>query len=153
MEDAPPRAYTLDNYSLADLDGELKLIEAGEKLNKTRKAEIQDELERRLGAQLDAALAADNKDTGTATVILPGGGTAKRTIKKDVKYDGAALISIASTMPWETASLLFKITATLPEANYAGLVSNPDLKAKIDAARTVTPKAEAIKLDLPATAP
>lgn len=146
-------ATTFDNYSLADLDAELKLIDQAEKGNKIRKSEVQGELDRRLGQQLDAALAASGKDTGTASIDLPGGGTAKRTTKKDVKYDGAALIGIASTMPWEVANNLFKITATLPEANYAGLIANPELKAKIDAARTVTPKTEAIKLELPATAP
>lgn len=146
MTDTPSR---LHNLSLPELLSELNDIAARDAANKEAKALVNAELDRRHGAQLAAALAQTGNTTGTVSIEVDGF-TLKRTTKKKVDHDGAALQKIAASMPWGVASALFKISVDLPEKNYPGLAANPDLKAQIDAARTVTPVPEAIKITAPA---
>jgi hypothetical protein len=140
--DTPSR---LHNLGLTELKAELDKIAERAAAVSSEKGEIVAELERRYAPRLKALLEQSGKDTGTVTLDVDGF-PLKRTTKKEVKYDGEALQKLAASMPWETAAALFKITVDLPEKNYPGLVSNPELKKQVDAARTVTPKAEGIKI-------
>lgn len=96
------------------------------------------EMAERARPALEAAYAAQDKLSGKLTVTAGDGIEFIGEKKKDVKWDSQKLMAIASTMAWPQAQALFKIEFSVPEKTYGGLAgSNPDLKAKIDEARTV----------------
>lgn len=74
------------------------------------------------------------KEVGTTRFAI-GSKIYKAEIDKTVKWDSAALETIASTMPWNEARALFKITFEVPEKNFKDAGDN--LKALLMAARTV----------------
>jgi hypothetical protein len=140
---APNRYHSMTPRQLAE---ELALVDAANKANKVFASEVQAEIERRFAATIAARVAEAAVDTGTFSIGLLGDGIAKREIKKEVKYDSAKLLGVMSEMSWDQIKALFKIEVSVPEKVYGGLAANPELKAKIDAARTVTPRPQPIKL-------
>lgn len=108
---------------------------------------VQDEINRRLTGQVMAAFAEANKVSGTLTIPLEDGLTAKADIEKTVKWDSEKLMAIAFSLPVGQAKTLFKFEVSVPEKMYDGTkAANPDLGIKIDEARTVTHKLKPIAL-------
>lgn len=147
-ETTPADSYAsrLHNLSPHQLVTELNVIESAIKSNQGLKAEVQAEIDRRWGATLDDAQWVAGAATGTFTVNLMDNVSVKREVKKEVKYDSEGLLKIMAGMTWDQVSALFKLTVSVPEKVYAGLAANPELKTRIDACRTVTPKVGPVKL-------
>lgn len=111
----------------ADLKAKIKVVDD----------RINQEIADRLGVSVRAAYQQQGKDHGTVRLPLQDGLTLKADVTKTVKYDGAQLLAIAQTMPWERATSIFKIDVGLSETTYKGIAAvDPDLKKKVDAART-----------------
>lgn len=123
--------------SLADLKGLLAINADLMAKVKAVTESINDEVRSRLGSSVKAAYDQQGKDHGTVRLPLQDGLTLKADVTKTVKYDGAQLLALAQTMPWADACRIFKIDVGLTETTYKGIAAvNPDLKAKIDVART-----------------
>lgn len=102
-------------------------------------AGIQAEISRRLGESVKRAFEQAGKEHGTLTLPLQDGLTAKCDISKKVDWDSAALMAVAQTMPWDRVNAIFKIRFEVSETVYKGIeAADPDLKGRIDKARTVT---------------
>lgn len=74
------------------------------------------------------------KEGGTVRLAI-GDKIFKAEIDKTVKWDSPALETIASTMPWNEARALFKITFEVPEKNFKDAGDN--MRALLISARTV----------------
>jgi hypothetical protein len=125
-------AHPLDNHSVTELllrrNEESAVIE----MARRRIAAVNDEIERRYKNVMADNLVALGKDHGTLNQTLEGGAVEVKFVRsKKVKWDGAKLMSIASTLPWDRASAIFKIDFSMPEKIYSALAGvDPDLKAK-----------------------
>jgi hypothetical protein len=119
----------------------LYVLEAGLKYQAERVkidlAAIAAEYARRLGDSAKRSYEQAGKDSGTLSLELQDGLTAKCDISKKVEWDSAKLQAIAQTMPWERVAAIFKIVFAVPETIYKGIAAaDPALKAKLDEART-----------------
>lgn len=96
---------------------------------------IQAELRNRFEPVLREALAQQDKQYGQHTFDADG---VKLTaeVKATVKWDSAALEKIASNLPWETVSRVFKIEFSVPEKNFKAINDQALLDKLVDA-RTV----------------
>jgi hypothetical protein len=99
---------------------------------------IDSEIARRYRATADARYVSLDKQHGTLTMETNEGVTLSAEIPRKVKYDSNALLGVAIAMPLDQAQKIFKFELTVPENIYKGLAANPELLAKIDAARTVS---------------
>lgn len=102
-------------------------------------AAVQAEVNARLGKSGVNDLAAQAKTHGTVTLELQDRMRAKVVVDRKVKWDGAKLLAVAQTMPWDRAMSIFKLDVSMSETAYKGVaMMDAELKAKIDAARTET---------------
>lgn len=114
---------------------------------KGRLAAVKDELGARYGESAKHALAQKQKEHGTGKLPLQDGFVAEYKIDREVKWDSDKLMAVAQTLPWERVQALFKIVFSMPEAIYAGVSAlSPELRAKIDEARTTKIKPATITL-------
>jgi hypothetical protein len=98
---------------------------------------VAQELARRYGDSAKQALTQAGKSHGTTTLPLQDGFAAKAEVKQTVKWDSDALMAVAQTLPWERVVALFSIKFSMSEMIYKGVSAlSPELRAKIDAART-----------------
>lgn len=135
----------LTDFTLWELHEQQVILSATASDTKTRQAELQEELTRRLGAGLDTALGGN---TGTARIALPDGLEAVRETKKEVEWDSPKLMAVAKTMAWERAAAIFKIEFSMSEMIYRGIsAADPELAAQLITARTMTPKPGAVKIE------
>lgn len=108
---------------------------------------VKEELARRYGESAKQALIQQDKEHGSGSLPLQDGFTAKYKVDREVKWDSDKLMAVAQTLPWERVQALFKIVFSMPEKIYAGVSAlSPELRAKIDEARTTTIKPPAIEL-------
>jgi len=128
-------------------------IEAAEKEAKNLAAlakSYRGEIARRLDLQIKAAFEADDKQHGTVRFPVGNGYTAKAEISRTVEWDSDKLLALAGEMPWIEANHLFTFKAGMAAKMYDALMPESNLKARIDAARTVaygTPKVTLEKKD------
>lgn len=102
-------------------------------------AAVQAEISGRLGQSGVNDLAAQGKTHGTVTLELQDKMRAKVVVDRKVKWDGSKLLAVAQTMPWDKAMSVFKLDVSMSETAYKGVAMlDPELKAKIDDARTET---------------
>lgn len=133
--------------TLPELLAEQEAAVAAATAAKARTANVKAELQRRYSASATMALGQAGKDHGTVSLPLQDGFKVKADVKQTVKWDSGKLMAIAQTLPWERVEALFKIEFSMPEKIYAGVSAlSPDLRAKIDEARTTTVAAPAITL-------
>lgn len=106
---------------------------------KGRTLRLTQELQRRLGESGKAALLQADKTHGTTSLQMQDGMVAKVEVKQTVKWDSAALQELAQTLPWERVNAMFSIKFSMSETIYKGIAAfSPEMRAKIDAARTTT---------------
>ena len=114
---------------------------------KLEAARIKQEIGDRLSTSAAAAFIQADKTHGTMALPLQDGLTAKVEIKQTVKWDSAKLLAVAQTLPWERVTALFKIDLSMSEAVYKGVAAlSPEMRERIDAARTTTLAMPAITL-------
>ncbi len=98
---------------------------------------VKAELDRRFGASAKNLLIEQGKSHGIVNLACQDGIVAKADTKMTVKWDSDKLQAIAQTMPWDRVKSLFKISFSMTETIYKGVEAvAPDLRAKIDEART-----------------
>lgn len=108
---------------------------------------LSQELQRRYGESAKQALSQAGKDHGSISLPLQDGFVAKAEMKQTVKWDSDALLELAQTLPWERVRAIFTIKFSMAEKVYAGIAAfSPEMRAKIDAARTTTIAEPAITL-------
>lgn len=84
------------------------------------------------------AMEAAGKNSGDVTITPFDGLRFKASVSKTVKYDTEKLMRLASTMPGQKVTQLFKIDFSVSEESYKALQKfEPELAAKIEEARTV----------------
>lgn len=106
---------------------------------KGRALRLAQELTARFGASAKQALAEAGKSHGSITLAMQDGFAVKADAKQTVKWDSDKLQAVAQTLPWERVIALFGINFTMSETIYKGVAAlSPDLRAKIDDARTTT---------------
>jgi len=110
------------------------------KLASTAIANVDDVLDRRYHDEGAAALKATGKLKGTKTYTTSDGFIAKADRTETVKWDGAKLAQTASKMDWPTVQKVFKITFSVTETVYKGIIDD-ELKRSLDNARTTEMKA------------
>lgn len=126
----------LAKLSLQQLE-ELHTLYATEAVTiKAQLAAIGAELNRRYGPDWQASFTAQNKQSGDITLEREGV-KLKGTIGKKVAWDSPKLMAIASAMPWDEATRLFKIEFSMTETAFKG-VPDGELRSKLMDARTVT---------------
>lgn len=129
----------LATHSLHDLLMEQDAAAFDTAAAKGRTLRVAQELQRRFGESAKAALAQSGKDHGSITLPLQDGYSVKADAKQTVKWDSAKLQAVAQTLPWERVNALFGIKFSMSETIYKGVSAlSPELRAKIDAARTTT---------------
>lgn len=96
---------------------------------------INAELLGRYGERFTAELALAGKQEGEVSREIDG---VKMTfaIKPKVKWDGKKLEAIASTLPWNVVTKVFKIEFTVPEKTFKAMTDD-GLLSKLNDARTV----------------
>lgn len=96
---------------------------------------INAELLARYGERFKAELASAGKTEGEISREVDG---VKLTfaIKPKVKWDGAKLQAIASSLPWDVAQRVFKIEFSVPEKTYKAM-TDTGLLNRLSDARTV----------------
>lgn len=133
--------------TLADLLAEQDAAAQDLAAAKGRVLRVSQELERRFGDSVKRTLEQAGKTHGTTTLELQDGFAAKADIKQTVKWDSEALQAIAQTLPWERVAALFSITFKMSETIYKGVSAlSPELREKIDAARTTVIGAPSVTL-------
>lgn len=144
MNDSPDMATaTLDELRAMQASAEVDIANA-----KARIAMVGDALSARFTAAAKAQLTAKGKEHGSVTIDLPDGFKLKADAKQTVKWDSDALQEIASTLPWDRVAALFNIKFSMSETIYKGVSAlSPELRQKIDAARTTETKPFAFKLE------
>lgn len=130
---------TLAPLTLAELLAEQDAAAFDTAAAKGRTLRVQQELQVRFAESAKQALAQADKTHGSITLPLQDGFVVKADAKQTVKWDSAKLQEVAQTLPWERVNALFGITFKMSETIYKGVAAlSPDLRAKIDAARTTT---------------
>jgi hypothetical protein len=115
---------------------------------KRRADEVKAELARRYAASAAQALEQQGKDHGSGKLALQDGFVAKYKVDQEIKWDSDALMAVAQTLPWERVVAIFKIAFSVPEKIYAGIAAlSPELRQKIDEARTTKIKPAVITLE------
>lgn len=115
---------------------------------KSRLDAVKAELANRYGESAKRALGQKQKEHGTGSLPLQDGITAKFKVDREVKWDSDKLMAVAQTLPWERVNALFKIVFSMPEKIYAGVAAlSPELREKIDEARTTVIKDPVITLE------
>lgn len=145
--DQPDLQPALERASLSELlqlqDGYASSIATF----KGRADAVKAELQRRYAASAMQALQQKGKAYGSGKLPLQDRMAVKYDAKQEVKWDSAALQAIAQTLPWERVQALFKIEFSMSETIYKGIAAAaPELRGKIDAARTTTIKPPAVTL-------
>jgi hypothetical protein len=137
----------LERASLSDLLDLQEGYAASIATFKARADAVKAELTRRLGMSAIQTLQQKGKDHGSGSMQLQDGIVAKFKVDQEIKWDSDKLMAVAQTLPWEQVNAIFKIAFSIPEKTYAGIASlRPELRAKIDDARTTKIKAPAITL-------
>lgn len=131
---APSRFH---NHSVAALYRAAVQLKHQTDLLKAEKAEIDAELDRRFGTAVTDFYKTKGKATGQVRVPILDGYALEANIEQKVSWDNDGLMAIASGMPWDKASKLFKIKFEMPEAIYKALTEDT-LIAAVNKARTVT---------------
>lgn len=127
MTFAPPAAAQLDELLI-----ERAYIEKVVAEGKTLLAGVNERIVALTGDAVAKAFI--GKESGTTRFAI-GDKIYKAEIDKTVKWDSPMLETIASTMQWNEARALFKITFEVPEKNFKDAGDN--LKTLLMAARTV----------------
>jgi hypothetical protein len=137
----------LERASLSELlDLQTGYADGAAKL-KARLDAVKAELARRYGESAKQALTQQDKEHGSGKLALQDGFAVEYKIDREVKWDSDKLMAVAQTLPWERVQALFKIAFSMPEKIYAGVAAlSPELREKIDAARTTRIKDPAITL-------
>lgn len=129
----------LSRLSLADLLMEQDAAALDTSAAKGRTLRVQQELQSRFAAGAKHALEEAGKAHGSISLPLQDGFVAKADAKQTVKWDSDALQAVAQTLPWERVIALFNIKFAMSETIYKGVSAlSPELRAKIDLARTTT---------------
>lgn len=89
-------------------------------------------------------MTAKGKEHGDVTLEVAGVKLVA-SIDKSVSWDNERLLNIAGTLPWETASRIFKFTASVTEATY-NAIPDEALRVRLQEARTVKHAPLKIKL-------
>lgn len=138
-----PAAIDWKNEATAALLSNQAVLEDDARAIKAQLDGLRAELQRRVAANLDAAVEDAGKQHGAFSFIHDGL-PLKAQIDKDVEWDSAKLMPVVGALPWETARKLFKIDFSIPEAIYktlpATMSTTPELAEllkQIEAARTV----------------
>jgi hypothetical protein len=143
----PQRPADLSRATLSDL---LQLQEgyaSGVDSLKARLAEVKAEVSRRYAASAVQTLGQLGKEHGSGKLELQDGFAVKYKVDREVKWDSAALMAVAQTLPWERVRQIFKIEFSVPEKIYAGIAAAaPELAQRIDAARTTKIKEPSVTL-------
>ena len=106
---------------------------------KGRALRLSQELAARFGDAAKHALTEAGKSHGAISLPMQDGFVVKADAKQTVKWDSDKLQAVAQTLPWERVVALFGIKFTMSETIYKGVAAlSPELRAKIDAARTTT---------------
>ena len=130
---------TLTSLTLPELLAEQDAAAMDVAAAKGRTLRVSQELQRRYADSAKSALAQAGKDYGSISLPLQDGFVVKADAKQTVKWDSDKLQAVAQTLPWERVNALFGITFKMSETIYKGVAAlSPDLRAKIDAARTTT---------------
>ncbi len=108
-------------------------------------ADIQAEIDRRFKPAGLLALDTALKRYGTTTREVGGGYKIKVDIKQTVKWDSAALQTLASDMSWEKIQHWFKIDFSVPEAKFKAIEPGP---FQVAIAKARTTKLAPIKITL-----
>jgi hypothetical protein len=124
----------LSKLSLAELVNAQQGAQALADRYESRVLAIADEINRRVSPTATNGLQHQGKDYGTIT-FESGGLKFRGTARKEVKWNSESLRAIAASLPWSRVVELFKIEFSVPEKSYAAVI-DPDLLAKLDAART-----------------
>ena len=136
-----------DQRTLTDLLAEQAAAAAALAAAKERLALVASELSERFAESAKQALAQSGKDHGSITLGLQDGFKVKCDMKQTVKWDSDALQAVAQTLPWERVLALFNIKFTMSETIYKGVSAlSPELREKIDAARTTVIAEPAVTL-------
>lgn len=104
----------------------------------TRRAKLDETLERRYQGRADQQLLSQNKHTGTVN-LEDNGFTAKRVTKPNIKYDQAGLAKLRETIvaSGDDPAQYIKVELDVSERSYQAW---PDkMKAMFEPLRTVTP--------------
>ena len=114
---------------------------------KGRVLRLSQALVHRFGASATAALEQAGMTHGSMSLPMQDGFVLKTDTKQTVKWDSATLQEIAQSLPWERVNALFKIAFSMSETVYKGIAAvAPDLRDRIDKARTTTIGAPSIVL-------
>lgn len=134
-----PQPIDLTQATLAELLAEQDAAALDTAAAKGRSLRLTQELLRRFAESAKATLDQAGKTHGTANLLLQDNYFVKTDTKQTVKWDSAKLQEVAQTLPWDRVNALFGITFKMSETIYKGVAAlSPDLRAKIDAARTTT---------------
>lgn len=132
-------AIELGKASLAELLKEQDAAVFAAAAAKGRAQRVSQELSARYAESAIRSLSEAGKSHGTVTIPLQDGFSVKGDAKQTVKWDSDKLQEIAQTLPWDRVNALFGIKFTMSETIYKGVSAlSPELRAKIDAARTTT---------------
>jgi hypothetical protein len=130
----------LTKLSLPELLHEQSIAAAAALGAKLHGAVIKDEVSRRFLASAQQSLIQQGKEYGTANLELQGGFKVKAELRQKVKWDSDKLMAVARDLPFERVAALFKIEFSMSETAYKGVAMlSPELRAKIDEARTTSP--------------
>lgn len=134
-----PEPIDLTKATLDELLAEQDAAAMDTAAAKGRTLRLTQELQRRFTDSAKAALAQADKTHGAVSLPMQDGFVVKADTKQTVKWDSAKLQEVAQTLPWDRVNALFGITFKMSETIYKGVSAlSPDLRAKIDAARTTT---------------
>ena len=129
----------LKTMTFTDLRNSLKINMSVLDRIKADVAAINDEISSRIAISAKASLDQAGKDAGTVNLELQDGVTAKCVATKTVKWDSKKLEAVARTMDWGRVQKLFTLKFGMSETVYKGIDAvDPELRARIDEARTVT---------------
>ena len=127
----------LSRATLSDLLAEQDAAAMAMANAKARQANVAQELQGRYAESAKQALEQAGKSHGAISLPLQDGFGIKADSKQTVTWDSDALQAVAATLPWERVVALFKIKFSMSETIYKGVAAlSPELRAKIDAART-----------------
>lgn len=147
LSPALERWWRIERASLSELQQLQDGYTSGAKSLKAKADAVKAEIARRYAESANQALAQAGKTHGSGKLQLQDRFAAKYDVKQEVKWDSAALLSIAQTLPWDRVQALFKIEFSMSETIYKGIAAAaPELRERIDAARTTTIKPPAITL-------
>lgn len=129
----------LAKASLSELLDEQDDIASALAAAKGRALRLSQELQARFADAAKLALDQAGKTHGSITLPMQDGFALKTDTKQTVKWDSVKLQEVAQALPWDRVNALFKIAFSMSETIYKGVAAlSPDLRAKIDAARTTT---------------